>query len=123
MLHDEPNYFTAHFVMNRNHDVFSRSNYTLLALLGDVGAVLDTLQKICAFLLLSIFKIGVLLENHLISGIFKKGLPNYKVKKIRLSYCNWLCWVLCFPLCFMKRNEQNKIRDVGNRRIERELDV
>lgn len=118
----------VNIVVSPDHTYIVRNQYTFLAWIGDVGALFDALQQIAGIFFVALFKIKVLLDNDLISAIFRKREPkSMRMVKVKLSYTDWLCenfkqyCLRCW--CFRKKRRSRLIRDVGNRRIERNLDV
>ena len=82
---------------------------------------------IAAYLLINLFNLPILLENDMLMGIFRerrKG-SEFGVKTFKLTYCSWFKSYLRqqFCCCCGGKDRDKLIRTVGNRRIERELDV
>lgn len=127
VINPDRNYATAHFVMNDNHMFITRTDYTFLTYIGDVGALLGTLQLISSVILTNLLQINILAENDLLSQVFRSRKNNLKTAKFKLTYCEWLSKeflrnkILC---CYkFKKERSHLIREVGNRRIERSLDM
>ena len=102
----------------------TRSDYSLFQFLGDVGALYGTLEIIFNFLLKTVFQIGVLVEQKIISGVFRlrqKSKPLI-IRRLKITYLDWLC---SFVVCLKSRRKKLKsmARAQGLRRIERELDI
>jgi len=79
-------------VVSSDHTYITRTQYTFLAWLGDVGALLDALQKIAGIIVVGLLKIRVLLENDLLSSIFRMRVSksDLKITNVKFSYCGWL---------------------------------
>ena len=73
------NIFTAVFFLDGSGKQTSRFNYNILQFIGDVGALFGTLQAICAFFMFTFFRMGVLLDNYLISSIFREKDETEKI--------------------------------------------
>ena len=94
--------------------------------MGDVGALQSTLAIIFNTILVHHCQIGILLDNHLINGIFRKRDDVLKTKRFKITFLEWLKQIPyeLVPRCRpFKRNKATLIRRVGIRRIERELDI
>jgi hypothetical protein len=63
--------FRVDIFASNNYQVIERTNYTFLQFIGDVGALSDTLFKIVALILGSVFQLGFVLDSHLINGVFR----------------------------------------------------
>lgn len=130
VLHAEPTYMRALFTVNRHHSATTRSVYTILDLVGDVGALYDSLNLIWAFVLVYIFRVAIFLENLVLTSVFRKRIDEMKYKTFSLSYLSWFtdacrnccCRCCCWALKY-KPTQNERIRSVGLRRIERELDA
>jgi len=78
---------------------------------------------------------GVLLDNHLINSVFRQRDEEDVISKIRLSYLGWFihlpyttcggccCKILCVRRFHSRYEHRAVTREVGARRIERELDI
>ena len=86
VLNPDRNYATAHFVLNDNHMIISRSDYTVLSYIGDVGALLGTLQLISSVILLNVFQINILAENDLLVKVFRLRKKHYKTEEFKITY-------------------------------------
>lgn len=127
------NLFTAVFFLNTSGVIHARFNYTLLSFIGDVGALFGTLQGICAFIMFTIFRLGVMLDNFLISNVFRTRDGKGNIDKVKMTYYGWFRYTTYgfFYKCFSKQlkkyrhhyDHRTVTRDVGMRRIERELDI
>jgi hypothetical protein len=123
VINTDRNYATAHFVLNDNHMIISRTDYTVLSYIGDVGALLGTLQLISGVILVNVFSINILAENDMLNDVFRLRRKHHKTAHFKLTYCHWLCRELprkyLFGCYFKKRERNHYIREMGNRRIER----
>lgn len=74
MTVDERYDYLYHHYLNLSFDrtTYERQNYTLLQMIGDIGSLTSTLSLICEYLLKFIFQIGILLDNHILRGVFRK---------------------------------------------------
>ena len=91
VINPDRNYATAHFVLNDNHMIVSRTDYTLLAYIGDVGALLGTLQLISGIILVNVFSINILAENDMLNEVYRLRGKHHKTTHFKLTYCQWLC--------------------------------
>ena len=71
--------------------MFERSDYTLLNLLGDIGALYSTLSGIVSFIL-NLIGSDVVMENHLLNEVFTERAPDHVQPPIplRVTYFDWL---------------------------------
>jgi hypothetical protein len=66
---------------------YDRSDYTSLQFLGDIGAVYSALYVILGACLAYGFRIPLLMDNHLLNGVFKlKTNQPMKPKKLTMNY-------------------------------------
>lgn len=89
VINPDRNLATAHFILNDHQTQIHRSDYTFLAFIGDVGALLGTLQLISSALLINVLQINILAENDLLSSVFRLRSSNFKTTKFRLTYLQW----------------------------------
>lgn len=96
------------FYLGIGHAEINRSTYTLLDFIGDVGALLGALQLIVAFVLSNFFQVGILLEDSLLAGTFRKrdSKDKLKVNEFKLTIKQWF-WeqlkvYVCRCWCFKK---------------------
>lgn len=54
IISTDPDLATQHFVLNDDHMIISRTDYTVLKYIGDVGALLGTLQLISGVILINV---------------------------------------------------------------------
>ncbi len=107
--------------------LYERTNYSLLNLVGDIGALYSTLAGIASFIL-KLIRTDVVMENHLINKVFTER-PLYHTqtfKHLKITYCDWIKQVpygLCPNWRLLREHRITKLRKVGLRRIERELDI
>ena len=78
---------------------------------------------------------GVLLDNHLINSVFRQRDEEDVVSKIKLTYLGWFihlpytlwggccCKLLCIKRFYSRYEHRVVTKEVGARRIERELDI
>ena len=95
------NYFTFSIYMTRDSTIYERSDYTSLMFLGDVSALYGALQIAIAVLLRYVLRIDLLLDNSILNSVFRKDKP-FK-----------------YPGVF----ESKILRKIGQRRINKELDI
>jgi hypothetical protein len=105
---------------------YERSNYTLLNFVGDIGALFSTLSGIASFIL-TLFN-DTIIKNHLINEIFKERscYQNQLPIPIKITFYDWFKQVphsICPNWRLLKEHRLTKLRKVGLRRIERELDI
>ena len=98
----------------------TRSIYSALDFLGDVGGLYDML-KLVAEVLLSVWSLiaGCGLDAYLLSSIFKestnsKGDTTAEIKSRKPFYIGWS---LC---CVMRRSKRRRMLDRGFKRIDQE---
>lgn len=120
----------ALFTVNRHHSATTRQVYTILDVIGDVGALYDSLNLIWALVLAYIFKISILLENIILQTVFRLKESELKLKPFTLSYWSWFSdafrGLLYSIFCCLKKGkstQSERIRAVGLRRVENELDA
>ena len=119
--------------LTKHKTTISRQSYTFLTFIGDVGALQGTLTLIFGSVLVNVLRIDILLENDLISSVFRKRKvgDGFGVQKFALTYMQWLrsyigglCLLVVCRCCgYCSKSRQEMIRAVGSRRIERELDI
>ena len=99
----------------------------MLNFVGDIGALFSTLSGI-ASVILTLLRKDVILENHLLNEVFKKRPRDHTQSPIplKITFYDWMKQVP-FSMCpnwrLLKEHKLTKLRKVGLRRIERELDV
>jgi len=81
----------------------------------------------------TIFRLGVMLDNFLISNVFRTRDGKGNIDKVKMTYYGWFRYTTYgfFYKCFSKQlkkyrhhyDHRTVTRDVGMRRIERELDI
>lgn len=127
IISTDPDLATQHFVLNDDHMIISRTDYTVLTYIGDVGALLGTLQLISGVILVNVLQINILAENDMLNSVFRLRRKHHKTDHFKLTYCEWLCREIprkyllgCY---FKKRERSHYLREIGNRRIERQLDM
>ncbi len=71
--------------------MYERSDYTLLNLVGDVGALYSSLVSIASFIL-NLLSTDVVMENHLLNEVFTERAPDHVQPPIplRITYFDWL---------------------------------
>lgn len=113
--------------MTRDQAQIIRLNYSSMDYIRDVGAMFLALVLLTEIILNRIFNLPVLLENDMISGIFRERVSGamYASKRIELSYFGWYCaWISdTFCCCCQPRDRDVVIREAGTRRMNRMLDV
>lgn len=109
--------------MSRDQTFYDRADYTFLQFLGDVSAVKDALYSICSFIIFTLFKAGILLDNQLVNGIFRKHKPErpLQTKRLNLTFTSQVLKEV-FDCCY-KRSKSQSIRKNGLDRVETQLDV
>ena len=89
VLHTDPTYMRALFTVNRHHSATTRTVYTVLDMIGDIGALFDALNYIWAFFLVYLFRVSIFLENLVLETVFRARVTEMKLRPISLSYVSW----------------------------------
>lgn len=117
-------------MQDNNQLTSTRENYTLFEFIGDVGALFGSLFSISNFILFQMLQVGVLLDNHLLMGVFRKLKSKsklFKTARLKLSFSEWLQLMpsRCLNCLRLSKTQHRRtmLRRVGLRRIDRELDV
>ena len=113
----EDSLFKIEFMMSKDHVVYDRTDYTTLEFLGDVSALYGAVYAIAHFLAFTVLKTGVLLDNHLINGIFKN--------QTKFTFKQWLTSSMISVICGLckKPSKYEEFQDRGLRRLATNLDV
>jgi hypothetical protein len=107
--------------MTNDKVVYERSDYTLLQFLGDVSALYGAAYMIAHFLAFTVLQTGVLLENHLINGIFRSREVKDRTSHISHTFENWLMSISLI-MC-RKRSRYRDFTKIGIRRLDSHLDI
>jgi hypothetical protein len=79
--------FTFELKVSTSSCEIGRENYTFLQFIGDVGALHSTLFTLIELFLSYVLSYGVLLDNHLINGLFRLQKNNsIKTTHLKLTY-------------------------------------
>jgi hypothetical protein len=120
------------FFLSLDRVAIERSDYTLLNFLGDISATFGALSSIVGIFLVNVLRIQTMFDSYLINKVFRYKKPgNNQLKTLKLSYSSWLCNKICKVIGPFSKfcNQSNfskldhKMRKIGTRRIDRELDI
>jgi hypothetical protein len=100
--------------------LYERRNYTFLQFLGDLSALYSAAYAIAYFLAFTVLKTGVLLDNHLINGIFRSQEED-KTKRLNHTFAKWLI-SLSVVFC-RKRSRYRDYTKAGFKRLDSHLDI
>ena len=100
----------------------TRSIYSFLDFLGDVGGLFDMLRLVIQVLLQLLVTVsGSGLDAFLLESIFKesRGQKSSAIQEIRNRKSVFIGWSLC---CFSRETKRHRMLQKGLQRIEREQD-
>jgi hypothetical protein len=106
---------------------YERSHYSLLQLIGDIGALYSSLFSIGLTIITQILRVGDYASFGLMNRIFKRLIPQQnpklcKTAQIKFGIKDWLISLLC--TCIRKRMAKRKSHyEEAVARFERELDI
>lgn len=123
---NDTTWMTLHVELSHNHRLYTRKNYAIFDLIGDLEAVFSGLIDIFSVLCFVVFKFKIPQENSVINHIFRaKSRKTDKSEPIKISLKTYFKDVLStyFPCWFKGSRDSKRFREVGMRRVDRHLDA
>lgn len=123
---NDSNWMTVHVELSHNHRLYTRKNYAIFDLIGDLEAVFSGLIDIFSILCFVVFRFKMPQENRIINHIFRtKSRKDDKAQPIQISVKTYFADLLpsYFPCWFKQKRDSKRFREVGMRRVDRHLDA